>query len=72
MIDWVEPTLYNTGKTNVFLNGIKIGPGDSFIIGPSGVLMNGILNLNFPDNGTEKSEVKVNYVLLKNCPTTPV
>ncbi|MDP2687527.1 MAG: hypothetical protein Q8O62_09910 [Aequorivita sp.] len=72
MKDWVEPTLYNTGATTVYLNGIAIGPGDSFILGPSGVEMSGTINLNFSEDSILKNEVKVSYALLiKTCPTTP-
>ncbi len=66
MRDWVEPTLYNTGETTVYLNGIGIDPGQSFGLGPSGVKMNGIISLNFPEDSPNKSEAKVNYALLEH------
>lgn len=67
MKDWVEPTLYNSGESTVYLNGIAIDPGDSFIIGPAGVQMNGTLNLIFNDDNV-KNEVRINYVLIvQNC-----
>ena len=70
MRNWVEPTLYNTGETTVFLNGIAIAPKDSFILGAIGVEMNGTYNILFPES-TKKNEVKVNYVLLtKACLST--
>lgn len=70
MRDWVTPTLYNTGKTTLYLNGIAVKPGDSFILGPQGVEMNGTHKINFPEDAIQKSEAKVNYVLLvKSCQT---
>lgn len=66
MDQWVEPTLYNTGTAVVYLNGIAIEKGASFILGPSSVEMNGTIALTFSEEG--KKEVKVNYVLLqKQC-----
>lgn len=66
MRNWVQPTLYNTGEEIIFLNGIAICPGDSFVIGANGVEMNGVINLIF-DEGIGKKEAKVNYVLLQTC-----
>lgn len=63
MVDWVEPTLYNNGTSTVLLNGMKILPGDSFILGPSGVEVSGFVNLVFPETG--KHDIKVNYTILK-------
>lgn len=70
MEGWLEPTLYNNGQTNVFINGMKLRPQGYFRLGPSNVAMYGSINLQF--QGTGRTDIKVSYCLLqKNCSTNP-
>lgn len=69
MVDWVEPTAYNNGTSTVIINGIRLKPNASFKLGASGALMNGEVHIQFQmDDPTQRHDVKVNYVLLHDCP----
>jgi hypothetical protein len=67
MNDWVEPTLYNNGNTDIYVNGMTLRPQGILRLGPANVEMNGTVHIRFPETGSH--DVKVNYVIIeKPCP----
>jgi hypothetical protein len=66
MENWIEPTLYNSGDCPVYYQGIPVMPKGVIVLGPSGVLQNGIIDLRFPESGDLK-EVIVTYTTQLSC-----
>lgn len=64
----IEPTFYNFGTTDVFVLHSRIKPGESFLAGVSGMVMNGTIPIDFKGSDKSGRDLKVYYGSpISNC-----